>query len=73
MEFLLNYLAFENKNKMVDQLPWQQWITDSQQYKSVNLQLEHFFLKIVIIFCLPSSETNLHRSYFKIYLRSTDL
>ena len=29
MERLLNYLAFENKNKMVDQLPWQQWITDS--------------------------------------------
>ena len=29
MESLLNYLAFENKNKMVDQLPWQQWITDS--------------------------------------------
>ena len=29
MESLLNYLAFEIKNKMVDLLPWQQQITDS--------------------------------------------
>ena len=29
MEFLLNYLAFESKNKMVDLLPWQQQITDT--------------------------------------------
>ena len=29
MESLLNYLAFENKYKIVDQLPWQQWITYS--------------------------------------------
>ena len=28
MESLLNYLAFENRNKMVDQLTWKQWITD---------------------------------------------
>ena len=29
MKLLLNYLSFEIKNKMVDQLPWQQQITDS--------------------------------------------
>ena len=29
MESLLNYLAFEIKNRMVDLLPWQQQITDS--------------------------------------------
>ena len=39
MESLFNFLAFESKNKMVDQSPWQQWITDSQSYKSVNLSL----------------------------------
>ena len=31
MESLLNYLAFEFKMKMVDLLPWQQQIIDSQQ------------------------------------------
>ena len=29
MEALLNYLAFESKNKMVDLLSWQPQITDS--------------------------------------------
>ena len=29
MESLLNRLAFEIKNKMVDLLPWRQQITDS--------------------------------------------
>ena len=30
MESLLNYLAGEIKNKMVDMLPWQRQTTDSQ-------------------------------------------
>ena len=29
MESLLDYLDSEDRNKMVDQLSWQQWITDS--------------------------------------------
>ena len=29
MESLLNNLASDSKNKMVDSLPWQQQITDS--------------------------------------------
>ena len=29
MESLLDHLAFETKNKMVDLLPWRQQITDS--------------------------------------------
>ena len=29
MEYLLNYLAFEVKTKMVDLLPWRQQTTDS--------------------------------------------
>ena len=29
MESLLNYIPLKNKNKMVGQLPWQQWTTDS--------------------------------------------
>ena len=33
---LLNYLAGERKTKMVDLLPWQQQITDSQTYNSVK-------------------------------------
>ena len=52
MESLLNYLAFENKNKMVDQLPWQQRITNCSNYNSVNstlmgliIQLEQFFFE----------------------------
>ena len=39
MESLLDYLASENTNKMEDQLPWQQCIADSQNYKSVNSTL----------------------------------
>ena len=35
----LNYLASENKNEMVDQLLWQQWITDSSNYNSVDSTL----------------------------------
>ena len=33
---MLNYLSSENKNKMVDQLPWQQWITDPYKCKGLS-------------------------------------
>ena len=44
MESLLNNLAYENKNKMVDILPQQQPINDSQTYNSVRSALMHFGL-----------------------------
>ena len=44
MESLLNNLTYESKNKMVDQLPQQQPISDSQTYNSVRSTLMHFGL-----------------------------
>ena len=36
---MLHYLAFGMKNRMVDMLPWQKQITDSQIYNSVRSTL----------------------------------
>ena len=36
MESLLDYLTSEIKNKIVDLLPWQQQITDSETCNSVR-------------------------------------
>ena len=37
------------------------------------MQLEQIFQKIISIFWLFLSETNVQRSYYKIYVRLTDL
>ena len=59
---------------MVDQLPRQQWITDSYDlqvskfnFNALIIRLEQFFSKIVIIFCLSLSKTTIQQSCLKIY------
>ena len=37
------------------------------------MQLKQFFLKIVIIFCLSLSKTNVQQSYLEIYVQVTNL
>ena len=52
MESLLNYLAFENKNEMVDLLPWEttdHWFSDPQpskvNFNGLIMQLERTFFE----------------------------
>ena len=62
MESLFNYIAFQIKIKMIDLLPGWQQITDSKTNKincyGIIMHLEHFFLKIISIFWLFLSKSN---------------
>ena len=49
MESLINYLAFENKSKMMDQLPCQQQITDCKfNFIGLVMQLNKFLEKSLL-------------------------
>ena len=66
MEPLLNYLAYESKNKMVDLLPWQQQITFPKTFTNTMV---NFYRQIQLSVCytcchsLQLSEVHLGRYY----------
>ena len=76
-----NYPTFENKNKIVvsyygdsGSMTFRiQGQLSKFNFDGLIIQLEQFFGKIVISFCLSLSETNVQQRYFKIYLRLTDI
>ena len=53
------------------------WFVDIQlskvNFNGPKMQLEKIFLKIISIFWLFLSKSNVEQSYLKIYLRLTDL
>ena len=61
MESLLNYLAYKSKNKVVYLLPF------------LIMQLEKVIWKLVSIFWLFLSETDVLQGHFEIYLRFTGI
>ena len=58
MESLLNYLAYESKNKMVDQLPWQQQITCPKTFinTKVNFNRQNQLLACLCLMPFTSAQ-----------------